>query len=75
MLIDSRPYHGHPPTYTQSTGAHAYFLTVIGEIFGHNHWLTSILVFASPTGYMFTSSGFPILNWGIIFYKFLQNNL
>ena len=29
-----------------------------------------ILVFASPTGYMFTSSGFPLSNWGI-FYKFL----
>ena len=29
-----------------------------------------ILVCASPTGYMFTSSGFPLLNWGI-FYKFL----
>ena len=29
-----------------------------------------ILVFASPTGYMFTSSRFPLLNWGI-FYKFL----
>ena len=29
-----------------------------------------ILVFASPTGYMLTSSGFPLLNWGI-FYKFL----
>ena len=30
-----------------------------------------ILVFASPTGYMLTSSGFPLLNWGI-FYKFRQ---
>ena len=29
-----------------------------------------ILVFASPTGSMLTSSGFPSLNWGI-FYKFL----
>jgi hypothetical protein len=29
-----------------------------------------ILVFASPTGCMLTSSGFPLLNWGI-FYKFL----
>ena len=32
-----------------------------------------ILVFATPTGYLFTSSGFPLLNWGI-FYKFLQND-
>ena len=29
-----------------------------------------MLVFASPTGYMFTSSCFPLLNWGI-FYEFL----
>ena len=29
-----------------------------------------IQVFASPTGYMLTSSGFPVLKWGI-FYKFL----
>ena len=28
-----------------------------------------ILVFASPTNYMFTSSRFPLLNWDI-FYKF-----
>ena len=27
-------------------------------------------MFASPTGYMLTSSGFPLLDWGI-FYKFL----
>ena len=26
-----------------------------------------ILVFASPTGYMFTSSGFPLINWGIFY--------
>jgi hypothetical protein len=32
-----------------------------------------ILVFASPTGYMLTSSGFPLLHWGI-FYKFLKND-
>ena len=31
------------------------------------------MVFASPTGYMLTSSGFPTLNWGI-FYKFLKND-
>ena len=29
-----------------------------------------IQVFASPTGYMLTSFGFPLLNWGI-FYRFL----
>jgi hypothetical protein len=29
----------------------------------------NILVFASPTGYMLTSSGFPLLNWGIFFYN------
>ena len=29
-----------------------------------------ILVFASPTGYMLTSSGVSLLHWGI-FYKFL----
>ena len=27
-------------------------------------------MFASPTSYMLTFSGFPLLNWGI-FYKFL----
>ena len=43
---------------------------VIGENFGHNNRLRDILVFASPTGYMFTSSGFPLFNWGL-FYKFL----
>ena len=33
-------------------------------------WASSveILVFV---GYMLTSSGFPLSNWGIIFYKFL----
>jgi hypothetical protein len=30
-----------------------------------------VLVFASPTGYMLTSSSFPLLNWGIFLYKFL----
>ena len=29
-----------------------------------------ILVFASPTSYMLTPSGFPSLHWGI-FYKYL----
>ena len=32
-----------------------------------------ILVFASPTSYMVTSSGFPLLIWGI-FYIFLRND-
>ena len=35
----------------------------MGEIFGHNRF--EILVFASPTGYMLTSFGFLLLNWGI----------
>jgi hypothetical protein len=42
---------------------------VIREIFGHNCRLRC--VFASPTGYTLTSSGFPLLNWGIFFYNFL----
>ena len=46
--------------------------TVIGEIFGHNR-LVEILVFATPTGYMLTTSGFPLLNWGI-FYRFFLND-
>ena len=29
-----------------------------------------ILMFSSPTGYLLTYSGFPLLNWGI-FYRFL----
>ena len=37
---------------------------VMGEIFGH-HKAVEILVFASPAGYMLTSSGFSLLNWGI----------
>ena len=49
------------------------------EVLGHSRssdqggfWASpvEILVFASPTGYMLTSSGFPLLNSGI-FYKFL----
>ena len=36
-------------------------------------WPVEILVIASPTGYMSTTSGFPSLNWGI-FYKFLKND-
>ena len=32
-----------------------------------------ILVFASPTSYMLTSSGFLLLNWGI-FHKFFLND-
>ena len=32
-----------------------------------------ILVFASPTSYMLTASGFPLLNWGV-FCKFLYND-
>ena len=47
--------------------------SVIREIFGHNHWLRSILVYASPTGYMLTSSGFTLWNWGIL-NKFLLND-
>ena len=39
------------------------FPSVIGEIFLASP--VEILVFASPTGYMLTSSGFPLLNWGI----------
>ena len=35
---------------------------VVGKIFGHNQPV-EILVFASPTGNMFTSSGSPLLNW------------
>ena len=39
-------------------------------------WASSseILVFASATGYTLISSGFPSLNWGIFFYKFLWND-
>jgi hypothetical protein len=37
---------------------------VIREIFGHIYSV-EIQVFASPTGYMLTSSGFLLLNWGI----------
>ena len=33
-------------------------------------YLVEILVFASPTGYMLSSSGSPLLKWGT-FYKFL----
>ena len=43
------------------------FFPAIGEIFGHNR--VEILVFTSPTGNMLTSSGLPLLNWGM-FYKF-----
>ena len=42
---------------------------VIGESFGHNRE-RSILVFASPTSDMLTSSSFPLLNVGI-FHRFL----
>jgi len=35
--------------------------------------LVKILVFASPTSYMETTSRFAYLNWGI-FYRFLQND-
>jgi hypothetical protein len=42
---------------------------VIGEIFGHIR-----LSVASPTGYMLTSSGFPLSNQCITFSKFLQND-
>ena len=41
---------------------------MIWEIFGHKP--VEILVFASPTDYKLTSSGFALPNWGI-FYKFL----
>jgi hypothetical protein len=44
--------------------------SVIGEIFGHNQLRS--LVFATPIGYMLTSSGVPLLYWGI-FYEFLLN--
>ena len=36
-----------------------------------HQWPVEILVFASPTGYILTSSGLPLLNWGII-HKFLK---
>ena len=38
---------------------------MIGEILGHNNRLRSSW-FATPTVYMLTSSGFPLLNWGIV---------
>jgi hypothetical protein len=44
-------------------------LVVIGENLEHDQPV-EIRVFASPTDYMLTSSGFPFLNWGIL-YKFL----
>ena len=46
-------------------GTHDWVKPASGEIF----WAippVDILVFASPTGYMLTSSGFPSLNWDII---------
>ena len=44
-------------------------LPVIGEIFGA--WSVEILVFASPTGYMFDILRFSFITLGYIFYKFL----
>jgi hypothetical protein len=46
---------------------------VVGEILGHHHRLRSVCLQVQPGGYMLlTSSGFPLLNWGnIFFYKFL----
>ena len=51
-----------------------YFRAVIGEVFGHNYRLRSECLQVQPvTGYMFTSSGFALLNWGVL-YRFLQND-
>ena len=37
---------------------------VPGKLFGHDKRSpVENLVFASPTGYIITSSGFPIINW------------
>ena len=48
-----------------------------GEVSDRGDWFLGtttgwdiMLVFAGPTGYMWTSSGFPSLNWGIISYNF-----
>ena len=46
--------------------------SMMEEILDINCWDLSV-VFASPTGYMLTSSNFPLLNW-VVFYKFLYND-
>ena len=59
------------PAETVVGGTHTQTLS-IGISDGGDFWAWSveILMFSSPTGYMLTSSGFPLVNWGI-FYKFL----
>ena len=48
--------------------------TLVGSSDREDFWALAveILVFASPTGHILTSSGFPLVEWGI-FYKFLQH--
>ena len=40
------------------------------KFLGTSGWGPSVCNFASPTGYMFKFSGFPLLNWSM-FYRFL----
>ena len=43
---------------------------VITEIFGHNR-LRSWCLQVQPVGHLLTSSGFPLLDWGIYILYFL----
>ena len=47
---------------------------VIGEIFGHTNRLRSEFLQVQPVGYMLTTFGFLLLNWGIFFYIYIPLN-
>ena len=64
---------GSQPVMPKNIPEHWFQVTYVGSV--PNWWPWSILtvireifVFASPTGYMLTSSSFPLSKWGI-FYK------
>ena len=52
-------------------GSHNFTVTALGSSDRGDFWALpiEILVLARPTGYMLTSSGFPLLNWGNLSYS------
>ena len=78
MRLQARDHHTHSSTLIGGKGtaggpsSPATMLEGTNAVIRENFWAqpVEILVFASQTGDMFTSSGFPLLDWGI-FYNFL----
>ena len=59
------PYSQHRSTYCWWLGDENLSINCASDLGDFQSLSIEILVFASPTNYMLTSYGFPLLNWGI----------